>query len=662
MKAECARWGDFAQDQRGASRINTLTEWQALVDRELSVWFPQRPAILVEQLRSRSLYPDLDAPVFNQHGGNVPDGFRLLFTNMGAAAIYYTTDGSDPRLEGGAINPAATDAAAGNMPVAMISDSAPGWEFLDDGSDQGSSDIVAGDPRYDASHWKHPDFAPATPWQTGTARLGYSANENTTVGFGPSGAEKFATTYFRKAFDLSDATLVSDLLLEIERDDGVVAYLNGREVARDAMQDGTILFDTFASDSATGDEETIFYQFAVDPSMLVEGRNVLAIELHQDSARSSDLGIDARLSGTKVSPGASIPITGQTTVQARSFHAATQTWSALTEASFTTGFRPQPGDLTVSELHYHPAPPDASELAQPSITRDSDFEFVELMNISAVTLDLSGLTFSSGISYTFPDDTPLLAGGERLLIVNNRAAFEFRYSAGLPVPIAGEFGSTSGLDNGGEQIALSSGALTLLEFTYDDLAPWPEAADGDGFSLVLIRPLSNPDPSDPINWRSSVEIGGAPAASDATTLAGFTAANNIADPYSDHDHDGIATIIEYATGTRFDSPSNSRPLSAQIETFTDGVTNSDHIVLEYSFASGADDVELNPESSSDLSAWAGPLVSSISEKSGHPPAARSVGSGPQPAPTANPPSSFASGQPNADYRAPRTQIPTGASA
>ena len=595
LKAECARWGDFAQDQRGASRINTLTEWQVLVDREMDVWFPQRPGIVVGQLRSRSLYPDIEAPVFSRHGGNVPDGFHLLFSNPGADAIYYTTDGSDPRLPGGAINPDAANAASGNTPVTMVSDNAPGWEFLDDGSDQGASDITVGHPSYSAGHWKHPDFSPLPAWQTGAARLGYFANEATTVGFGPTRSDKYPTTYFRKSFDLTGAALVSNLLLEVERDDGMIAYLNGHEVARDVFPVTVVHFDTLAEESVGGEEETTFYPFAIDPSTLVEGRNVLAVEVHQERVSSSDMSLDARLSGTKVAPGASVPISGQMVVKARTYNAASQTWSALTEASFTTGRAPQPGDLTVSEFHYHPSDPTPAEAAEAFITGGADFEFVEIMNISADTLDLSDLTFSRGIDFTFPGSTQLLPPGERVLIVNNRAAFELRYAGRLPLTIAGEFGSSSSLANNGEPVTLRSGEVNLIDFGYDDDAPWPVAADGGGYSLVLVRPLSDPDLSDPINWRTSSEIDGNPGGTDAITLAGFAAANGIANVFADHDEDGIATIIEYATGTPFDAPSDTSPLAARLE--------GEQIIVEFFTSVGADDITLTPQTSTDLSAW-----------------------------------------------------------
>jgi hypothetical protein len=81
-------------------------------------FFSQRHAIVLQQLRNAGLYPALDAPVFNQHGGSVSNGFNLAITNpnAGNGTILYTLDGSDPRLIGGATSPVALTYAS---PVAL---------------------------------------------------------------------------------------------------------------------------------------------------------------------------------------------------------------------------------------------------------------------------------------------------------------------------------------------------------------------------------------------------------------------------------------------------------------------------------------------------------------------------------------------------------------
>src|SRR5436189_3178273 len=63
---------------------------------------------MLQQLQNGGLFPSLRAPTFSQYGGGVPPGYQLYMTNLNAAGnILYTLDGSDPRLFGGAVAPAA---------------------------------------------------------------------------------------------------------------------------------------------------------------------------------------------------------------------------------------------------------------------------------------------------------------------------------------------------------------------------------------------------------------------------------------------------------------------------------------------------------------------------------------------------------------------------
>jgi hypothetical protein len=63
----------------------------------LTTWVPQRRPILLNQLNANGLLASSNAPGFNQFGGRVPRGFGLVMTNL-TGTIYYTTDGSDPRV------------------------------------------------------------------------------------------------------------------------------------------------------------------------------------------------------------------------------------------------------------------------------------------------------------------------------------------------------------------------------------------------------------------------------------------------------------------------------------------------------------------------------------------------------------------------------------
>ena len=110
LVAEYARWGDTARRSAdklpgGADRLVTPDTWTTFRDGLFADWLPRRSAILLQQLRSAGLYPDVQAPVLDQHGGVIAAGFPLSM--QGPGEIYYTADGSDPRLPGGAVSPAA---------------------------------------------------------------------------------------------------------------------------------------------------------------------------------------------------------------------------------------------------------------------------------------------------------------------------------------------------------------------------------------------------------------------------------------------------------------------------------------------------------------------------------------------------------------------------
>jgi hypothetical protein len=102
---EYARWGNYWH----APGTITPADWLAERDRLLDQYFPVRTDVLLAQLRNvqPQLYPDLDAPTITPHGGAVRASEDIFLSQPTGATIYYTLDGSDPRLAGGALNPSA---------------------------------------------------------------------------------------------------------------------------------------------------------------------------------------------------------------------------------------------------------------------------------------------------------------------------------------------------------------------------------------------------------------------------------------------------------------------------------------------------------------------------------------------------------------------------
>lgn len=109
--AESCRWGDYRRDvhpySEGTYQLYTREQhWLPENDRVLNSYFVNRPGIVLGQLRSAGLYPSVEAPEFRQNslsgpviaGGAVPASYVVALRNPGGGTIYYTTDGSDPRV------------------------------------------------------------------------------------------------------------------------------------------------------------------------------------------------------------------------------------------------------------------------------------------------------------------------------------------------------------------------------------------------------------------------------------------------------------------------------------------------------------------------------------------------------------------------------------
>ncbi len=94
------------------------------------------------------------------------------------------------------------------------------------------------------------------------------------VPFGPDSNNKFITTYFRRAFNVTNASLFNGLTLRLMRDDGAIVYLNGVEVWRTNMPAGTVTHLTTASVAIGGADESTFVQTTISPTLLVNGANV----------------------------------------------------------------------------------------------------------------------------------------------------------------------------------------------------------------------------------------------------------------------------------------------------------------------------------------------------------------------------------------------------
>ena len=283
--------------------------------------------------------------------------------------------------------------------------------------------------------------------------------------------------------------------------------------------------------------------------------------------------------GESVISGGSFTVSSSVLLTARVKKGAV--WGPPRTAAYVTGRPPKPTTLAVTELAFHPADPTAAELAAVSTLDADDFEFIELRNISGSAIDLTGATFTDGITFTIPP-VPLLAAGAYFVVARNPAAFGLRHGAG--VPVVGPFGGN--LANGGETVVLTAAdGSELVRLTYRD--SWSAAADGRGHTLVLRDPDAVPsDYSAAAAWALSGASLGSPGAANGPVFSqefslwrasAFSAADAAdagrSGPNADADADGATTWLEYALGTR---PLDGGSVPSTRATLADGV-------LEFTF-------------------------------------------------------------------------------
>ena len=606
--AESARWGDVQASTPYGSTAGSSTNidadyypptinnpiyftreqhWVVERDNVITNYIPtlheqSDSRSFIRELRAQNLYPDIDPPLFSQLGGVVPENFPLKLTSA-EGAVYYTIDGSDPRLPGGGINPAA-GTSLGFEEAELFDANAFGWTYLTGTSAQSASDIVFGNPSYGPSDWKHPSFDDSTwapdpinsPNGAQGPLVGLLANAltgvtpNTLLDIGPSN-DRYPTMYFRKDFNVTNATDFFDVTLSSNRDDSMIVYLNGREIYRDNFNKAVVSYSDFAA--ANADEtEVITQSFQLSQGDLVEGSNTIAVEIHNASSGSSDAGFQLSLKGRRINPGDAVILSQTGTVNARVWDGSE--WSALRTADFIVGNPAAAGNIVVSEIMYNPQGPD------------ENLEFIEILNINqTLSIDLTDVSFTDGILYDFPTGLILPPLG-RVVVAKDRDAFIANYGEAGITLAPGGFGTN--LSNGGETIILTANDDSIIQsFDYSDdgTLGWPTSPDGFGPSLVLVAPLTKPDHSLATSWKASNASGGSPGLPDDLPPV---------NPLEDLDGDGLNALAEYFFGSS-DLLTNVNP--------TILTSSSPDFLLTFPRNAFAEGLDWEIQASDDLLSW-----------------------------------------------------------
>jgi hypothetical protein len=315
-----------------------------------------------------------------------------------------------------------------------------------------------------------PAFNDST-WLSGSGGVGYERSSGYetlfTINVQTQMYGRAASCYIRIPFTVGADTLqgLTSLVLKVRYDDGFVAYLNGTEVQR-ALFTGTPAWNSAAS--TRSDAEAVDQQ-AFDISsrlgLLHAGTNLLAIHAMNDEATSSDFLNSVALEG----------------VSAKAAGGSAQD----EDLKLLDGLR-------ITELMYR-AP------------KGSNYDYVELQNVIDEAIDVTGVRFDKGITFTFPALT--LQPGECVVVVANQSAFRSVY--GATPKVAGQY--QGNLSDSGEKIVLLLPSLDVAILRFDYSNTWYPATDGGGKSLTIQDPAAAPVTwNDAESWRASDPTPGRP--------------------------------------------------------------------------------------------------------------------------------------------------------
>ena len=236
---------------------------------------------------------------------SLPNGYDVTIKSNLDKAVLMLNDVKIPtgKLEGTVFAPAVitTSAPAGyafkgwkvegesaTATTQVIKDT-DSWQYYDKGS-------------LDGKTWQSPSYS-TTGWKSGAAPLGYN-NQNsvtTTLDWGTDSSNKRPTYYLRCQFNLSTAPNDQQTYsLTYTVDDGCIIYINGTEVHRNFMPEGNVTYSQFSTNS---EGQQVTGTTTIDPTLLHKGSNVIAVEVHNNNASSTDIYWSANLTCSESASG-----------------------------------------------------------------------------------------------------------------------------------------------------------------------------------------------------------------------------------------------------------------------------------------------------------------------------------------------------------------------
>ncbi len=280
------------------------------------------------------------------------------------------------------------------------------WNYYDKGQISGTN-------------WRNLNYT-TTSWSSGAGPFGFGSVDMSYVTpvSGRYSSSRRPTYYFRKTFSLNEAPTENDIYrLTYYVNDGFIAYVNGTEIGRYNMKDGTAVYNQYATENVGNN--TVTDDITIDNSLLHQGENVIAVEVHNYSSSSTNIFWGAKLNhisfleGEYISIDICLPLSE-----------LLSNGNYILEAEF----EPIPEEQLIDSLSM---PIKVNEIsAGNSIFANDTFlrnDWIELYNTTDSDLDAAGLYISDDpddvLKYQIPSsavlNTIIPAHGHRILWADN---------------------------------------------------------------------------------------------------------------------------------------------------------------------------------------------------------------------------------------------------
>ncbi len=443
---EAAKWS-------GRSEHNP-DQWRQRIDSFKVNMVDIRGDLLIEQMKNTGIYPKLDPAAFSVPEGLVPVNTALDIINPNASGtIFYTLDGTDPRVSGGGVSPVAF--------------SYSGTLNIPEGVTQVNARIRGQETRFPEIN-----IAINKPISASSvSRPIEVANDGIIRGIG------LEATYIQ--LDTSVNPWI-EIDLEAVQDIDLVRFWDRSEFSSNLQLDHPYVFISDQPFTSTAVSELL--ADANVQGFLYDGigANVFEVPVNTQGryVRVMTETINFYCSEFEI---IQIDVNNPQT---------TEIWSPMVPQTYYTN-QSYP-NIVINEIMYNPDTICAANA--------DELDFIELVNSGTETVNIADCNFTDGITFEFPYPTELQAG-EILVLAENSIEFEAAYGF---APYGQYKGS---LSNDGERIELSDPFGNIIDsLTYNDKNPWDEKPDGDGPSLELLHPLQ--DNADPVSWfRSDNDCG-----------------------------------------------------------------------------------------------------------------------------------------------------------